>query len=193
VRLEPDPGGLVRSEDKARFAWLYIRCYPPIRDYCSRRLAVDAVDDAVADTFLTVWRRIDEVPDDDHALLWIYAVAYRVVGHQWRSTARRRRLHDRLRWATRHSSPGADESVLADDEFRVVRAALGRLDDAHAEVLRLVAWEHLSVADVAVVLGIGHDAARQRLHRARRRLASEYDRLQIRSMTKRVPPSEGAS
>jgi RNA polymerase sigma-70 factor (ECF subfamily) len=193
VRLEPDPGGLVRSDDKARFASLYVRCYQPIRDYCSRRLAIDAVDDAVAETFLTVWRRIDDVPDGDYALVWIYAVAYRVVGHQWRGNARRRRLHARLRSSESHASPGADESALTDDESRLVRAALARLDEAHAEVLRLVAWEHLSVADVAVVLGIGRDAARQRLHRARRRLASEYDRLESRATANRVVPSEGAS
>jgi len=182
----------VRSADEVRFASLYSQYYRPIHGYCSRRLAVDAVDDAVADTFLTVWRRIDEVPDDDRALVWMYAIAYRVVGHQWRSTARRRRLQDRLRSVAKEAGAAADASVLTGDESRLVRAALARLDDAHAEVLRLVGWEHLSVVDVAVVLGIGHDAARQRLHRARRRLASEYDRLQSGAIVRRAP-SKGAS
>jgi RNA polymerase sigma-70 factor (ECF subfamily) len=190
VNVGRDSGDLGRSADEARFVSLYSRYCPSIRDYCSRRLEVDAVDDAVADTFLTVWRRINEVPADGRALVWMYAVAYRVVGHQWRSLARRRRLDERLRsivW----SGPAADESVLAGDESHFVRAALARLDDAHAEVLRLVAWEHLSVADVAVVLGIGRDAARQRLHRARSRLASEYDRLRSRAIANQVAPSEG--
>ena len=57
---------------------------------------------------------------------------------------------------------------------------LARLGDTDAEVLRLVAWEQLSIVDVAAVLGIEPDAARQRLHRARRNLAREYDRLQSR-------------
>jgi RNA polymerase sigma-70 factor (ECF subfamily) len=178
---------------EVRFASLYDRCFEPIHDYCSRRLAVDAVDDAVADTFLTAWRRIDDVPDGDRALVWMYAVAYRVVGHQWRSTARHRRLQERLRSTVNRTGPAADELAIAGDESRLVRAALDRLDDAHIEVLRLVAWEHLSVGDVAVVLGIETGAARQRLHRARRRLASEYDRLQSRATVNHVAPPEGAS
>jgi DNA-directed RNA polymerase specialized sigma24 family protein len=42
--------------------------------------------------FLTMWRRIDEVPEGDAALVWLYGVAYRVIGHQWRSVKRRSRL-----------------------------------------------------------------------------------------------------
>lgn len=170
--------GAVRSGDEVRFAQLYARCYRPIRDYCSRRVAGDAIDDAVADTFLTVWRRLGEVPAGEDALVWMYGVAYRVIGHQWRSSARRRRLQDRLRSVEGRPVAAVDESVLDGDESRRVLAALARLGDTDVEVLRLVAWEHLSVADVAAVLGIEPDAARQRVHRARRRLAREYDRLQ---------------
>jgi RNA polymerase sigma-70 factor (ECF subfamily) len=181
------------SSGEVRFASLYDRCFGPIHAYCSRRVAVDAVDDAVADTFLTAWRRIDDVPDGDRALLWLYAVAHRVVGHQWRSTTRRHRLQERLRSMANRTGPAADELALAGDESRLVRAALDRLDDSHIEVLRLVAWEQLSVGDVAIVLGIEPEAARQRLHRARRRLASEYDRLQSRAIADQVAPPEGAS
>ena len=55
--------------------------------------------------------------------------------------------------------------------------ALGRLSPADQEVLRLTAWEDLGVDEVAVVLGCGSRAAAMRLHRARRRLRAEIDRL----------------
>lgn len=175
--------GALRSGDDVRFAQLYARCYRPIRDYCSRRVAGDAIDDVVADTFLTVWRRLSEVPAGEDALVWVYGVAYRVIGHQWRSSARRRRLQDRLRSVVGRPVAAVDESVVDGDESRLVLAALARLGENDIEVLRLVAWEHLSVADVAAVLGIEPDAARQRLHRARRSLAREYDRLQSRPIS----------
>jgi RNA polymerase sigma-70 factor (ECF subfamily) len=174
-------GGGRCSDDDARFTRLYTRCYEPIRAFCSRRVAADAVDDAVADTFLTVWRRLDEVPAGEAALVWIYAVAFRVIGHQWRATARRGRLQHRLRTVEFRPVSGADEATLDRDEHRLVLAALSRLGDTDAEMLRLVAWEQLSVVDVAAVLGIEPDAARQRLHRARRNLAIQFDRIQART------------
>ncbi len=170
--------------DDARFAQLYARCHRPIWDYCARRVPTDVVDDVVADTFLTVWRRLGDVPDGKEALLWMYGVAYREIGHQWRSTARRSRLHERLRSV--RPEPAAGEPVVDGVDHRLVLAALAALGETDAEVLRLVVWEHLSVTAVATVLGIRLNAARQRLHRARRNLVHEYARLQSR------PPSTPA-
>jgi len=58
-----------------------------------------------------------------------------------------------------------------------VHDALARLSPGDQEVLRLTAWEELGVEEVAVVLGCGRRAAAMRLHRARRRLRAEIDRL----------------
>jgi RNA polymerase sigma-70 factor, ECF subfamily len=168
------------SCEDALFAQLYQRHYRPIRDFCRRRLARDLVDDAVAETFLIAWRRLEDVPVGDQTLVWLYRVAYRVIGHQWRSTARRRRLQERLEAIVRRPASAADEAVIDADERRLVLAAAGRLGDTDAEVLRLVAWEQLSVVDIATVLEIAPNAVNQRLHRAKRNLAREYRRLQSR-------------
>ena len=167
-----------RSADEARFAVLYARCYQPIHDYCSRRLAHDVVDDAVADVFLTVWRRLKEVPPGEEAVVWMYAVAYRVVGHQWRSSARRGRLQSRLQAAEVCYAAPSDDVVIGHDEQRLALEALSRVGDTAAEVLRLTAWERLSVAEIGAVLGIEPNAVRQRIHRARRSLARQYGRLE---------------
>ena len=177
--------------DHRRFAQLYERYYRPIRDFCARRVPRDAVDDAVADTFLTVWRCLDEVPAGEAALVWMYGVAFRVVGHQRRSFSRRSRLHERLRVVEFRSAAAADDAVVDGVESRRILAALARLGRTDAEVLRLVTWEELPVASAAAVLGIEPDAARQRLHRARRNLAREYDRLKLRPTTTPVAAKGG--
>jgi RNA polymerase sigma-70 factor (ECF subfamily) len=43
------------------------------------------------------------------------------------------------------------------------------------EVLTLAAWEGLDAGEIATVMGCSRNAARIRLHRARRRLARELD------------------
>jgi RNA polymerase sigma-70 factor (ECF subfamily) len=174
---------IVDPADDAAFAELYRRYHRPVHDFCRRRVANDLVDDAVAETFLAAWRRLDDIPAGGEALLWLYGVAYRVIGHQRRATARRRRLDERLRSVVPRPVSPADESIVSGDEFRRVLRAAARLGDRDAEVLRLVAWERLSVAEVAAVLGIDPNAVKQRLHRARRNLGREYRRLQSRRST----------
>jgi len=184
--------GAGHRADDVRFAQLYERHYRPIRDFFARRVPRDTVDDAVADTFLTVWRCLDEVPGGEAALVWMYGVAHRVIGHQRRSLARRGRLHERLRMVEFRPAAAADDAVVDDAETRRILAALARLGHTDADVLRLVTWEELSVASAAAVLGIEPDAARQRLHRARRNLAREYDRLQSHSTSLPAAPTGGA-
>jgi len=165
------------SAAELRFARLYDLHQRPIRDYCRRRLDAHRVDDAVAEVFLTAWRKLDDVPDDDTARLWLYRVAYRVVGHQWRGVTRRRRLDQRLRSATRRALPGLDDTLIERDEHRLVLLAAARLGQTDGEVLRLSVWEQLSIANIADLLDIEPNAVKQRLHRARRNLAEEYRRL----------------
>jgi RNA polymerase sigma-70 factor (ECF subfamily) len=180
------------AEDDLRFAQLYEENYRPIRDFCARRVPADTVDDAIADTFLTVWRCLDEVPAGEATLVWLYRVAYRVIGHQRRGRARRGRLHDRLRTVGFRPAAAADDGVVDGVESRRILTALARLGHTDADVLRLVTWEELPVASAAAVLGIEPDTARQRLHRARRNLAREYDRLQSRPTFNPAAPLGGA-
>jgi RNA polymerase sigma-70 factor (ECF subfamily) len=49
------------------------------------------------------------------------------------------------------------------------------LPERDREVLRLVAWEGLSLAEAAVVLGCSSLACRVRYHRAKTRLAARLD------------------
>ncbi len=170
------------AADDAAFAELYRRHYRLVRDFCRRRVPSDLVDDAVADTFLAAWCRLHDIPAEGE-LVWLYGVAYRVIGHQRRSSARRRRLDERLRWIVAPTASAADDSIVDSDEIRQVLKAAARLGERDIEVLRLVGWERLAVAEIAVVLGIDPNAVKQRLHRARRNLGREYRRLQSRSST----------
>lgn len=162
---------------EARFALLYELHYRALRDYCRRRVAADRVDDAVAETYLTAWRRLDDVPAGHEALLWLYRVAYRVVGHQWRSMERRRRLTMRLGSIADCSVPEPDDVTIEREDERLALQAASSLGDTDAEVLRLAMWEQLSIAEIAGLLDIKPNAVKQRLHRARRSLATEYRRL----------------
>src|SRR4051794_22330666 len=174
-----DATWIARSREETLFAALYQRHYCAIRDFCRRRVPRDVVDDVVAETFLTAWRRIDDIPHGDQSLLWLYGVAYRVIGHHWRSAARRRRLEDRMHVINGGAASSAtDDAMVAADQCRLVLDAAARLSETDADVLRLAAWEQLSMAGIAEVLGIAPNAVKQRLHRAKQHLGREYRKLE---------------
>ena len=165
------------SDEEARFAELYRRYGQHLHAYCVRRTPGSQAADAVAETFLVAWRRIEQIPEGEAALPWLYAVAYRVLSHQWRHKARSRRLIERLSGLADVEAPPPDVVLVQNEEYRMVIKASSRLKPIDQEVLRLTLWEELSHADVAVVLGIEASAVKQRAYRARHNLTTEYQKI----------------
>jgi RNA polymerase sigma factor (sigma-70 family) len=140
---------------------------------------LDRVDDVVAETFLTAWRHVDSIPLDEAARWWLYRVAYRVVGQQWRGRSRRRRLEERLA-ATPGTVPQSPENqAVTADELRRILDASSHLAEVDAEILRLSSWEGMSREQIAEVFELTPNAVGQR--RARANLTRHYDRLARRN------------
>ena len=171
------PSRRVLSDNEARFADLYRRYGQHVRAYCTRRTASSDVADAVAETFLVAWRKIERIPEGDAILPWLYGVAYRILSHQWRHKARSRRLVEKLQGMVPAEALSLELLVVGNEKYRLVLQASSRLRPIDREVLRLTLWEEMSHADVAAVLGIGLAAVKQRAYRARRNLATEYQKL----------------
>jgi len=157
------------DDARRRFEQVYAAHQAAILGYALRRAGnADDAADVIAETFLTAWRRIDDIPAGEAARPWLYGVARRVLANQRRGQQRRTALGDRLRSELaverydREPPPG----------LAGVAAALGRLGDADLEILTLAGWEGLDAGQIAVVIGCSRNAARIRLHRARRRFAA---------------------
>ena len=162
------------SKDQA-FADLYDRHRSAVWLYCRRRVGADRADDVMGEVFLTVWRRIDQAPPGPEALPWLYRISHLTISNQWRGAARRWRLESKLR-AIRVSPPNSiAEQVVVREEVREVVRRLDDMRATDAEILRLAAWEGLDTTEMAVVLDITPNATKQRLSRARRRLADMYE------------------
>ena len=167
---------MLADHDEAWFRNLYAETYQPLLAYARRRVDAATADEVVADTFLTAWRRRDDVPDSSERL-WLFGVARNMIRNAARSDRRRQSAQDRLRAA---SPPSAIDPVAAapDDRSSLLRTALSTLSEADREVLMLVAWEGFSHAEIGQVLGISANASAIRVHRARQRLAARLDRLE---------------
>jgi RNA polymerase sigma factor (sigma-70 family) len=135
--------------------------------YAERHVGADASYDVVSATFLTAWRTWDAVPDP--ALPWLIATARGHVRNHVRSARRQRGLAEKIALleASAYSGPDTEASV---SERADAIAALAHLSDDDREALLLIAWEGLTYAEAAKVLGCRVSTMRVRVHRARDRL-----------------------
>jgi RNA polymerase sigma-70 factor (ECF subfamily) len=145
--------------------------------YCRRRTDAHTAADCAAETFLVAWRRLDDVPNGDAELGWLYGVARKVMANEYRRARRSRRLLTRLRGNEQPPDPPPDALVVRQERDELMLTALARLRPQDQEVLRLAWWEDLPHAEVAALVGCTTEAASQRIHRAAQRVAKEFQRL----------------
>jgi RNA polymerase sigma-70 factor (ECF subfamily) len=156
-----------QSADEREFDALFGAHYPELRRYVIRRIEErGGADDVLAETFAIAWRRRNQMPEP--TLPWLFGICHKVIANRRRSEKRRARLFNRL--AATRVDLGRDPAEILAERSEVARA-FSQLSDSQREVLRLVAWEGLSGADAAKVLGCSTAAFRVRLHRARSELA----------------------
>jgi RNA polymerase sigma-70 factor (ECF subfamily) len=159
----------VSGNDHRRFEQLYRAHHDSVLGYLLRR--TDSHDDAadvLAETFLTAWRRVADVPQGDQARPWLYGVARRTLANHRRGENRRTALAGRLRDDLAATAPPPELDGAAG-------AAFAALPEQDRELLGLMAWEQLDNAEIATVLGCSRNAVRIRLHRARRRFERLLD------------------
>lgn len=170
-----DPGETL--PDEAEFTRFYEVAYPGIARYLMRRGAGEETADLASETFIVAWRRRGQWQrlNSEKRMAWLYGVARKVL-------ANARRSADRKPTSGEPGEASASESDHTD--FTIVQLAvanaLAQLADDDAELIRLIAWEGLSPADAAGVLGCKPGTATMRLHRARKRLKKLMEGQAIR-------------
>lgn len=146
----------------------------PLRRFLARRTDPATAEDVLAETLLVCWRRVEDLPD--LPLPWAYGVARNCLRNAERAARRQQRVAARIA----AEEPPA-ESVAgpepADDDLA---EALAALRPEEAELLRLWAWEQLTPAEIAVVLGLSANAVSLRLHRARQKLRDRLRQDRVR-------------
>lgn len=158
----------------ATFTRIYDEHATLILAYALRRVDTPAdAADVVAETFLVVWRRLDDRPSDPKTRPWVFGIARRVLANLHRGNGRRHALAQQLRTrlvqVTATVDP-ADGVAAGLTDQQALRAAFAVLAPNDREVLELTAWEGLSPTEIAQVLDIPAATVRTRLHRARGRL-----------------------
>jgi RNA polymerase sigma factor (sigma-70 family) len=160
-----------QAVQRSRFESIWREHRHEVLAYCLRRASSADAEDACGETFLVVWRRIDDIPRSPKTLPCLYGIARKVLSNQARAFYRRGRLHTKL--TNLGMAPAADPMlvVVQRDDDRVVTDAVRRLRPVDREIVMLDVWEGLSRAEIADAMGMTRAAVDQRIHRAYQKLS----------------------
>jgi RNA polymerase sigma-70 factor (ECF subfamily) len=156
------------ADRRARLEELFQAHGRKVYAFARRRASAADAEEVVAETFLVAWRRLDDVPAEP--LPWLLGVARHSLANIVRGERRQSALQLRLASATARTTDGTEEGRTISD---VVQRSLDKLNPAERNAITLLAWDGLTPAEAATVLGCSRAAVYLRLHRARRRLADD--------------------
>ena len=122
-------------------------------------------EEVLQETMLTVWKSGASFRGASKATTWILGIAR----NQAHSLLRREKKGERL---PEDPKGEPDPAEVAEIDVRVTRA-LQTLSSEQQEVLHLVFYEEMSLANAAAVLGIPEGTVKSRLFYARKALAKE--------------------
>lgn len=153
------------DDDADRFTAMYDGCRQRVWAYVVSRAGRQVADEVVSDTFTVAWRRLDDIPEQP--LPWLLGVARNILRDSIRAEARRATLAAELCAWTDQAEADVAEDV---SERSALLKALATLPEDDRELLILSAWQGLTPAEAARVVGCSPITLRVRLHRARARL-----------------------
>lgn len=163
------------SSRRGAFTALYRAHLPGVRAQIRAWVPASDVDEIVSATFVTAWQKFDQItPGSERA--WLLGVARNHCRNRHRAVRRADALAVLVaRTAQDVVDPNSDRPDPR--ELEPLLRALQRLSPEEQDLLALSAWQELTPAEIAAVLGIRQGTVRVRLHRARRRLEAEFERM----------------
>jgi RNA polymerase sigma-70 factor, ECF subfamily len=160
----------IAAGDEAALGLLYDRHAGWLLARLQRRCASpDVADQALQDTFLTMWRRARSYRGEGEVTGFLWRIAIRRLIDAMRADGRA----DRSRHVVLHGSPGADLVSSAEDEV-LLGVEHGRLGDALTRLspelraaIEATVLDGLTCAEAGVLLGVPAGTVKSRCHRAR--------------------------
>ncbi|GAA0363830.1 sigma-70 family RNA polymerase sigma factor [Microbispora corallina] len=171
--MDPDDAELIGRSlhgDEDAFVEVVRRHEAAVGAYLARRVGRDLAEDLLGEVWvaaLTSRAAYDRSFPD--ARPWLFGVAHNTLRRHWRSRPDTEEPLADVTDITDRAS-GWDPWAAVDsrvDVESVLRQALALLRPQQREILTLVAWEDLTVADAGRAIGVPPGTARRYLHEAR--------------------------
>lgn len=159
--------------DREAFSSIVSRYERRLRSYCRSRLPESEVDDTVQDIFLRAYKGLESFRLGSRFSPWLFTIAFNVIAarkHRFRNEEekRQRAAAEPARAFDENEGPGLLEA-------EALLSAVRSLPRMYRDAVEMYYYAELPVEDVAKVLGVGTEAVKTRLFRARKLLRSALE------------------
>lgn len=161
----------IRGE-RAAFGTIYERYWSPLCNF-ARRLVGDAGEDVAQEALLRAYLTLHSLRDPRSLKSWLFGIALNTSREHLRAERNRlRRLSEVYggMYEPNALTAAPDEAFERQAHVELIRQAVEKLPAKRRESVLLYYFEHLSVKEIAGLLGVSRSVVKTRLHRARRTL-----------------------
>lgn len=166
---DPDDAELIARSldgDEDAFVEVVRRHEAAVGAYLARRAGRQPAEDLLGEVWVKAFTsRATYDRSFPGARPWLFGVAHNTLRRYWRSLPAEEPVADVTGLASGWDPWNAVDSRV--DAGPVLRHALALLGPQQREILTLIAWEDLTIADAGRVLGMPPGTARRYLHQAR--------------------------
>lgn len=163
----------VLAGDREAFSSIVSRYERRLRSYCRSRLPETEVDDTVQDIFVRAFRGLEKFRLGASFSPWLFTIAFNVIAgrkHRFRNEEEKRQ-----RVAAEPSRSFDENEGLRLLEAEALLAAVRALPRMYRDAVEMYYYADLPVEDIAKVLGVGTEAVKTRLFRARKLLRAALE------------------
>ena len=162
----------VLAGDASAFRSVVLKYGDRVLSFCrSRAASEEEAEDLAQETFLRAFRSLGSYRLGTSFAAWLFAIAANRVRTRWARLSFDKRKKDRLKieaCAARANDP--EDEALRNLQAEAIRSAAAGLPADLRSAVELYYFAELSVAECAAVLGVGEEAVKSRLFRARKKL-----------------------
>lgn len=161
---------------------LYDRHSPIVLSLCRRATLAEA-EDAMQETFIRAFRKLDTLDDASYFRPWLYAIAARVCSEKRRAAGRRAKHEAQARARNTIASNGHVDQVEKAEQMAMLSEALDQLPEQERLAIHLHYLDADPIVAALPALGVSRSGFYKLLARARKRLAEILNGPMARAST----------
>lgn len=167
------------------FESIYHQLALPLTKFIVKRLGgnTEAVDEVFSDTITAAWKGWHTFNHKSSYFTWLCRIALNKIADYYRDQINRESmiltpaLKGLAEADPRDLSP--EEKLALEDLCASVRNCINLLPPHSRKLLYMRYWQHLSIKDIAVILGISERATEGKLYRAKHSLRRKLAKVKI--------------